>query len=144
MRGKDLDLLIEKELQLMIIEGFEKSPISHKALHTRLLSKGYINGSLSTLSTPERKKLIMLYMSSQLEYLNLNLKDKQQYLNKKTRSALTNANKSLRDDLTSTQDELHQNTETLIAIINEVKAKTNLKIEHLLAPHLLEKYLKSK
>ncbi|MEN1913979.1 hypothetical protein P4901_16035 [Escherichia coli] len=33
MRGKELDTQIEHELQLMLIEGFDKSPISAKNLH---------------------------------------------------------------------------------------------------------------
>lgn len=55
MRGKELDTQIEHELQLMLIEGFDKSPISAKSLHARLKSKGIINGGLSTLSNIERK-----------------------------------------------------------------------------------------
>ncbi len=39
MRGQDLDALIENELQFMLLEGFEKAPISAKALHTRLKTK---------------------------------------------------------------------------------------------------------
>ncbi|MDT0200309.1 MULTISPECIES: hypothetical protein [unclassified Acinetobacter] len=46
MRGKELDIIVEKELQLMLIEGFEKSPISHKSLYDRLIKKGFIHGSL--------------------------------------------------------------------------------------------------
>ncbi|EOR07613.1 hypothetical protein F896_01986 [Acinetobacter genomosp. 15BJ] len=66
LRGKQLDEVIEQELQMMLVEGFEKSPISHKALHSRLRAKGYISGGLSTLSSAERKKLISLYISEQI------------------------------------------------------------------------------
>ncbi len=48
MRGKELDTLIEHELQLMLVEGFDKSPISAKALHIRLKAKGIVNGGLKT------------------------------------------------------------------------------------------------
>ncbi|MDY8220049.1 hypothetical protein U0B11_24010 [Escherichia coli] len=44
MRGKELDTLLEHELQLMLVEGFDKSPISAKALHIRLRAKGIVNG----------------------------------------------------------------------------------------------------
>lgn len=54
MRGKKLDTLIEHELQLMLLEGFDKSPISAKALHIRLKAKGIVNGGLSTLSNRKR------------------------------------------------------------------------------------------
>ena len=40
LRGKQLDEVIEHELQMMLVEGFENSPISHKALHQRLTAKG--------------------------------------------------------------------------------------------------------
>lgn len=140
-RGKKLDELIEHELQMMLVEGFDKSPISHKTLHDRLIAKGYVSGGLSTLSSPERKKLICLYMSEQILPLNLKAKDQQQYVNKKTRQALINTNKNLRIQIDDLESQIHQNTETLLDIIEEVKLKTNLKIDHLLAPHLLKKYL---
>jgi hypothetical protein len=65
MRGKELDTLIEHELQLMLVEGFDKSPISAKALHIRLKAKGIVNGGLSTLSSLERKRLIAAYVDQQ-------------------------------------------------------------------------------
>lgn len=141
LRGKKLDEVIEQELQMMLVEGFEKSPISHKALHSRLIAKRYISGGLSTLSSAERKKLISLYMAEQISPLNLKIKEQQLYVNKKTRQALTNTNKNLRTQIDDLGVQLNQNTETLINIIEEVKLRTNLKIDHLLAPHLLKKYL---
>ena len=66
MRGKELNTLIEHELQLMLVEGFDKSPISAKALHIRLKAKGIVNGGLSTLSSLERKRLIAAYVDQQL------------------------------------------------------------------------------
>ncbi|PHM21965.1 hypothetical protein [Xenorhabdus budapestensis] len=47
MRGKELDQFIEHELQLMLAERFDRSPISSKALHTRLKAKGIVKGGLS-------------------------------------------------------------------------------------------------
>lgn len=141
LRGKQLDEAIEKELQIMLVEGFEKSPISHKSLHARMTAKGYITGGLSTLSSAERKKLISLYISEQISPLNLKSKDQQLYVNKNTRQALTNTNKNLRTQIEDLESQLHQNTETLINIIEDVKLKSGLKIDHLLAPHLLKIYL---
>ncbi|MBQ0138120.1 MAG: hypothetical protein KBT36_02390 [Kurthia sp.] len=141
LRGKQLDEAIEKELQIMLVEGFEKSPISHKSLHGRMTAKGYITGGLSTLSTAERKKLITIYISEQISPLHLKSNNQQLYVNKKTRQALTNTNKNLRTQIEDLESQLHQNTETLINIIEEVKLKSGLKIDHLLAPHLLKKYL---
>ena len=126
---------------MILGEGFEKSPISHKALHNRLTFKRYISGGLSTLSSVERKKLISLYLSEQISPLNLKAKEQQLYVNKKTRQALSDTNKNLRTQIEDLESQLHQNTETLIDIIEEVKLRTNLKIDHLLAPYLLKKYL---
>lgn len=141
LRGKKLDEVIEQELQIMLVEGFEKSPISHKTLHNRLTFKGYISGGLSTLSSAARKKLISLYLSEQILPLNLKTKEQQLYVNKKTRQALTDTNKNLRTQIDDLENQLYQNTETIIRIIEDVKLKTNLKVDHLLAPHLLKKYL---
>lgn len=58
IRGNELDKVIEDELQLMLMDGYEKSPISNKSLHERLIAKKYISGGLSTLSNPQRKSLI--------------------------------------------------------------------------------------
>ena len=141
LRGKQLDEVIEQELQMMLVEGFEKSPISHKSLHDRLTARAYISGGLSTLSSVERKKLISLYMVEQIAPLNLKTKEQQLYVNKKTRKALTDTNKNLHSQINELQSQLNQNTETLIDIIEEVKLRTNLKVDHLLAPHLLKRYL---
>ena len=141
LRGKRLDEVIEQELQMMLVEGFEKSPISHKSLHDRLTARGYISGGLSTLSSVERKRLISLYMVEQIAPLNLKTKEQQLYVNKKTRKALTDTNKNLHSQINELQSQLNQNTETLIDIIEEVKLRTNLKVDHLLAPHLLKRYL---
>lgn len=143
LRGKQLDEVIEQELQMMLVEGFDKSPISHKSLHERLTAKSYISGGLSTLSSIDRKKLISLYLSEQISPLNLKTKEKQLFVNKKTRLALTNTNKDLRTQIEVLESQLAQNTESLINIIEEVKLKTNLKVDHLLASHLLKKYLSS-
>jgi len=143
LRGKQLDEVIEQELQIMLVEGFDKSPISHKSLHERLTVKGYISGGLSTLSSTDRKKLISLYLSEQISPLNLKTKEKQLFVNKKTRLALTTTNKDLRTQIEVLESQLAQNTESLINIIEEVKLRTNLKVDHLLAPHLLKKYLSS-
>lgn len=143
LRGKQLDDVIEQELQMMLVEGFDKSPISHKSLHERLTVKGYISGGLSTLSSTDRKKLISLYLSEQISPLNLKTKEKQLFVNKKTRLALTTTNKDLRTQIEVLESQLAQNTESLINIIEEVKLRTNLKVDHLLAPHLLKKYLSS-
>ena len=104
MRGKELDTLLEHELQLMLVEGFDKSPISAKALHIRLRAKGIVNGGLSTLSSLERKRLIAAYIDQQLSPLNLRPKEKQQYVNRKTRQALLTRNQQLQAEVSELRD----------------------------------------
>lgn len=137
MRGKELDTQIEHELQLMLIEGFDKSPISAKSLHARLKSKGIINGGLSTLSNIERRRLIAAYVDQQLSPLNLRPKEKQQYVNRKTRQALLGRNQQLQEENKELREQLAQNTLSLIEIVKAVKVNTVIPVESLLAPHLI-------
>ena len=137
LRGDELNKALENELRDMVKEGIEKAPISNTALHQRLIAKGYVKGGLSTLSTPERKALIQKYTTEQLFSLNLNGKEEQLYVNKKTRQALLDANKGLKKRIAELEDELNQNTVTLVEIINQVKLKTNLELDDLLSPYLI-------
>ncbi|MGP2732131.1 hypothetical protein [Serratia bockelmannii] len=137
MRGKDLDTMIEHELQLMLVEGFDKSPISAKALHLRLKEKGVVHGSLSTLSNPVRKRLIEVYIDQQLSPLNLRPKEKQLYVNRKTRQALVDKNKQLHSEIEVLRTQLMQNTLSVIEIVKAVKINTVMPVEQFLAPHLI-------
>ncbi|TDX20279.1 hypothetical protein ACI51X_10585 [Pectobacterium versatile] len=142
MRGKELNTQIEHELQLMLVEGFDKSPISAKALHTRLKAKGIVNGGLSTLSNLDRKRLIAAYTDQQLSPLNLRPKEKQQYVNRKTRQALLGRNQQLQDENTELREQLAQNTMSLIEIVKAVKINTVISVESLLAPHVIRELVK--
>lgn len=137
LRGSELNEVIENELKEMVQEGIKKAPISNTALHKRLIAKEHIKGGLSTLSTKERKALIQKYTTEQLLPLNLNEKEEQLYVNKKTRQALLDTNKGLKERIAELEDELNQNTVTLIEIINQVKLKTNLELDDLLSPYLI-------
>lgn len=136
-RGKLLDEAIEKELQLMLVEGFENSPISHKCLHDRLISKKVVSGGLSTLSTIERKRIIAHYTGEQLSPLKLKPKEKQQYVNGKTRDALTSKNAQLQAEIVSLRELLAKNTISLVKIINAVSMSTSIPVERLIAPHII-------
>lgn len=144
MRGQALDALIENELQLMLLEGFEKAPISAKALHTRLKTKGILGGGLSTLSTISRKHLIAAYIDQQLSPLNLRPKEKQQYVNRKTRQALLSRNKQLQDEVIEAHEHLARNIYSLIDIVKAVKLNTMIPIESLLSEHMIRELQKNK
>lgn len=136
-RGRSLDQAIEKELQLMLVEGFEHSPVSHKSLHDRLIAKKVLAGGLSTLSTPERKKMIAYYISEQLSPLRLKSKEKQQYVNGKTRDALTGKVAQLHEEISCLKSQLAENTTSLINIINAVSINTTIPVERIIAPYII-------
>ena len=136
-RGKSLDEAIENELQLMLAEGFERSPISHKSLHDRLISKKIVSGGLSTLSTIERKNIIAHYIGEQLSPLKLKPKEKQQYVNGKTRDALISKNAQLQTEIVELKELLTKNTISLVNIINAVSMSTSIRVERLIAPHII-------
>ena len=136
-RGKLLDEAIEDELQLMLAEGFESSPISHKSLHDRLISKKIVSGGLSTLSTIERKNIIAHYIGEQLSPLKLKPREKQQYVNGKTRDALMSKNAQLQAEIIELKGLLTENTISLVKIINAVSMGTSIPVERLIAPHII-------
>lgn len=137
LRGKELDEAIESELKLMLNEGIEKSPISNTALYNRLIAKGVIRGKLSTLSSPERKKLIQKYIQEQLLPLDLNTKEQQQYVNNRTREALIQKNLDQKNEIAELKSDLNKNSAALVEMINIVKLKTNVQVDELLAPYLI-------
>ena len=139
LRGKELDQVIENELQLMLVEGYDKSPISNKSVHDRLVAKKHISGGLSTLSNLKRKSLISRYIAEQISPLNLKTKDQQLFVNRKTRQALSNSNKDLQYQVETLEKQLNKNTELLIRIVEEVKVKSNVEIEHILARYLFKR-----
>jgi len=51
IQGKELDAYIKAELQAMVHEGLEESPIQPSTLHARLKAKGIIKGGISTLTS---------------------------------------------------------------------------------------------
>lgn len=59
IQGKELDAYIKAELQAMVQEGLEKSPIQPSTLHARLKAKGIVKGGISTLTS--RKIIINNY-----------------------------------------------------------------------------------
>jgi len=142
LRGTKLDEAIESELQLMLDEGYDKSPITHKNLYDRLKNKGYIKGKVSTLSS--RKELISKYMKEQIESNGFTEREKQIYVTGKSNKALLEKNKRLEKRVQELECLMDANTEMLMNIIQEVKLRGKLDVDILLAPHLLRNYKNSK
>lgn len=76
MRGNVLTAIMQAELEAMLSEGFEKSPITAATLHARLKNKGFVKGGLSTLSTTQRKLLIEEYRDKQISQSDLSQEER--------------------------------------------------------------------
>ena len=142
MRGKELDTLIEHELQLMLVEGFDKSPISAKAPHIRLKAKGIVNGGLSTLSSLERKRLIAAYVDQQLGPLNHGQKKNSNTSTVKPVRPLLARNQQLQAEVSELRDNCAKYL-SLIEIVKAVKINSVIPVESLLAKHVIRELHKS-
>ena len=136
--GKDLDLLVEKELQEMLQEGYDLSPISAKVVHLRLLEKQIINGGRSTLSTPYRKKLIAEYKDKQLDDANLTEEAKRQLSSNRSLEGYKRRYQEKCDEVIALETIVQNNIAALVDIVIAVESRTPLKIENILAPSLLK------
>jgi len=136
--GHKLDQLIESELLAMVREGVEKSPIKAATLHLRLVIKGYVSGSLSTLSTDKRKTLIKEHQRRQLTQMNLE-RDELDLLveGRKANQAYFKMAKRMKSERDEMKKELDLNTYALLDIINTVEVATSIKVEDLLSKHLI-------
>lgn len=138
LAGKDLDILVEKELQEMLQEGYDLSPISAKVVHLRLLEKQIINGGLSTLSTPYRKNLIAEYKDKQLDEANLTEEAKRQLSSNRSLEGYKRRYQEKCDEVTALETIVQNNIAALVDIVIAVESRTPLKIENILAPSLLK------
>lgn len=144
MMTNKLDLLVEDELLLMLAEGYEHSPISASSLHKRLIKKGIVKGSLSTLSTPNRKHLISIYKEQQLERSESSPEFQSLAQKGRTNAALNSRIKDLKLQKSKLEEQLVENTEVLLKIVNEVRNKTPIRVDHLLAPFLIRELIAQK
>lgn len=145
LAGEELDKLIESELLAMVREGLDKSPIKAATLHKRLLAKGYVSGSLSTLSSPKRKAMLHNYQKRQLNLMNLS--DGELELMVEGRKANEGYRKMalrMKEERNKMADKLSLNTFALLDIINTVEVATAIKVEDLLAEHLIRELTKRK
>ena len=128
-RSIALDNAIETELKMMLELGLTEAPISAKTLHSRLKSKGIINGQLSTLSKPDRIELIQKYKAKQIEKSGIDEVVEYTYGSVNYYKA---QNKKLRVELAVNKSQLSGYTANLIEIINRVESQTPVKVEDLL------------
>jgi hypothetical protein len=129
-RSIKLDNAIEAELKIMLTLGLDKAPISATTLLNRLLAKGVVKGSLSTLSAKGRKDMIAEYRYQQLSASDISeieeigpkygTVDYYKERNQKLRAANSELNR-----------QLSANTAALGEIIKNVESKSVVKVEDL-------------
>lgn len=131
-RSIKLDNAIEAELKIMLTLGLDKAPISATTLLDRLLAKGVVKGSLSTLSAKGRQDMIAEYRYQQLSASDISeIEPKYGTVDyyKERNQKLMAANSELNRQLSA-------NTAALDAIIKNVESKSVVKVEDLVR-HIL-------
>jgi len=147
IQGKDLDDYIKAELQAMVREGLEKSPIQPATLHTRLKAKGIVNGRVSTL-TP-RKKIIDEY---RLRQHNNHMDGKREMTPEelvmlaegRTGAAYISKADRLDADLKDLQARYERNILVVADIIEYVDNATPMNVEDMLAEDLIRELAERK
>ncbi len=138
MRGKAFDIEIEKELQLMLMEGIEQSPISASSLYARLKMKGLIKSSgLSILSTHRRKELIERYKYKQFMEFEPSPSSLESDAGRNSKAALVKRNKELGARIAELEDRLARNSATIIEIAKYIQINTNYSVVSLLEGYLV-------
>ncbi|WP_305812318.1 hypothetical protein [Photobacterium leiognathi] len=138
LKGQALDEAIEKELILITNEG-RVQEITPTLVHTRLKSKGIIQGQVSTLSTPSRKALIQKYNLQLLNGLGLTPLEEGLILSRNSKVAFMQRIQKLQTENDELKEQLQKNTYTMLTIIKLLKTETLLPIEEILSPYLLDK-----
>lgn len=137
MRGKALDLEMEKELQIMLLEGSKQSPISSSTLHARLKAKGLVNSGLNLFSKPHRKDLINRYRLKQSSINDNSPEILNQNIGRNSKLDLISKNKELVKKIDELEDRLARNSTTIIEIAKYIQMHTNYSVASLLESHLI-------
>lgn len=121
-RGKDLDLKLAEELNKMILEGFNVSPISRSAIQKRLKQN-----SRSTFVVKHRAEMIENARIKQLHNAGLDASGK------KKRNSLQDQIENLKEKNLKLEQERDAILEKLAMIINGIQAK-GYNLEELMMP----------
>ncbi|MUL16275.1 hypothetical protein [Aliivibrio fischeri] len=136
LRGKELDITIEKELILMVAEGYDHAPISNKSLYERLKSKGIINGKISTLTS--RKELITTYINKQMSEVGGTYGKSLSVGSKQSKASIIRRNAELTRQVMEAKEQVAINQSVLIQIVKTIKQSGSVSnIERLLSPTLI-------
>ncbi|HIF9221913.1 TPA: hypothetical protein ACX6QD_003432 [Photobacterium damselae] len=147
IQGKELDAYIEAELQAMVREGLEKSPIQASTLHARLKAKGIIKGGLSTLSS--RRDIINKYKLRQHNNhedgkRELTADEKAMLAQGRTGAAYISKADRLDNELQDYKARYERNILAVTDIIEYVDSQTAIRVEDMLADHLIRELAERK
>ena len=144
LKGKELTKSIEEELSMMLVEGFDKAPITNKTLHTRLKARGIISGAVSTLQS--RKQLIEDYKNKQIEdSADESIKASLKLGVSANKEAIIKQNANLREQLKQSKEMLAKNTNSLLEIVKSIEnSGQGITVERYLAPHLIKEMVEER
>lgn len=135
LKGKELDVVIEKELIRMCDEGFENAPITQANLFKRLKAKGVIN-SKATLTS--RKELINVFIEQQKNDVKGSLGQTLKTTSSMTRGDLEKANARLMEQVQASRKMVQTNTKSIIDMVKTIRLQTKVRnVERCLSPFLI-------
>ncbi|GAD91231.1 hypothetical protein VHA01S_076_00040 [Vibrio halioticoli NBRC 102217] len=140
IQGKELDAYIKAELQAMVQEGLEKSPIQPATLHARLKAKGIIKGGVSTLTS--RRDIINDYKLRQHNNhengkRELTGKERAMLAQGRTGAAYISKADRLDSELQDYKARYERNVLAVTDIIEYVDSNLPINVEALLAEELI-------
>ena len=138
LRGEELNQAIESELQQMLSEGYELSPITPKNLHDRVKTLGFVNCGLSVLSSTKRKKLIEHYRRIQIQRSGLSAETKAVASSNQTSLAMRKIIAEKNQEISDLKEQLEMNYAVLTEIVQAVELSGCASIEGLLSKSLLK------
>ncbi|EHK2852602.1 MULTISPECIES: hypothetical protein [Vibrio] len=147
IQGKELDAYIKAELQAMVREGLEQSPIQPSTVHARLKAKGIIKGGISTLSS--RREMINEYKLRQHNNhedgkRELTPEEKAMLSEGRTGAAYISKANRLDAELDDFKAKYERNILAVADIIEYVDNATTLNVEDLLADDLIRELTERK
>ncbi|WP_318486777.1 hypothetical protein [Photobacterium leiognathi] len=147
IQGKELDAYIEAELQAMVREGLEKSPIQASTLHARLKAKGIIKGGLSTLTS--RRDIINNYKLRQHNNYedgkrDLTTEEKAMLAKGRTGAAYISKADRLERELKDFKTRYERNIIAVVDMIEYVDNATPIKVEDMFASDLIRELAERK
>ena len=139
LRGRYLDQAIESELQEMLSEGYEISPITPKNLHCRIKKKGFINCGLSVLDSDNRKSLIKHYKRIQIQRSDLSAETKAVASSNQTSAAMRRIIAEKNQEIADLKERLEMNYAVLMEIVQAVElSDSRISAEDILSKFLLK------